>query len=53
MVWDQKSTTKLANDKAPGLNGVLPNVFKALNDENLTWIIPSYNQFWYGQSDFK
>ena len=53
--WDEinKATNKLANDKAPGLNGVLPNVFKALNDENLTWIIPSYNQFWYGQSDFK
>ena len=36
--WDEinKSTTKLANDKAPGLNGVPPNVFKALGDANLS-----------------
>ena len=35
MGQDKKSTAKLANDKAPGLNGVPPNAFKALNDINL------------------
>ena len=36
--WEEikKATTKLANDKAPELNGVPPNVFKAPNDENIT-----------------
>ena len=36
--WDdiKKSTTKLANDKAPELNGVPPNAFKALDDANLS-----------------
>ena len=29
-------TTKLANNKAPGLNGVPPNAFKALDDANLS-----------------
>ena len=39
--WDEikKSTTKLANDKAPGLNGVTPDSFKALDGENLSWIL--------------
>ena len=26
---------KLANDKAPGLNGVTPNAFKSMSEENL------------------
>ena len=32
--WDEikKATTKLANNKAPGLNYILPNAFKALNN---------------------
>ena len=36
--WDEikKATTKLANYKAPGLNGVPPNAFKALDDANLS-----------------
>ena len=36
--WDEikKSTTKLENDKAPGLNGVPHNAFKALDDANLS-----------------
>ena len=35
--WDEikKSTTKLANKKSPGLNGFLPNAFKALNEKFL------------------
>ena len=47
-----KNTTKLANDKSPGLNGVLPNVFKALDDVNLSWVMLFYNQFWHIQADF-
>ena len=36
--WDEinKATTELANDKAPGLNGVPPNAIKALDDTNLS-----------------
>ena len=39
--WDdkEKSTTKLANNKAPGLNYVPPNAFKALDDVNLCWLL--------------
>ena len=39
--WDEikKATTKLTNDKSPGLNGVLPNAFKALDDANLSWLL--------------
>ena len=43
----KKSTTKLGNDKSPGLNGLLPNTFKALNNENTTWLLIFYNQFWH------
>ena len=52
--WDEikKATTNLANDKAPGLNGVPPNAFKALNDANISWLLLLYNQFWHSQSDF-
>ena len=48
----KKATTKLANDKAPGLNGVPPNEFKALDDANLSWLLLFYNQFWHSQADF-
>ena len=52
--WDEimKATTKLANDKSPGLNGVPPNEFKALDDANLSWLLLFYNQFWHSQADF-
>ena len=53
--WDEikKATNKLANDKAPGLNGVPPNnAFKALDDANLSWLLLFYNQFWHSQADF-
>ena len=34
--WDEinKANTKLANNKEPGLNGVPPHAFKALDDSN-------------------
>ena len=52
--WDEikKSTTKLANEKTPGLDGVPPNTFKALDDANLSWLVIFYNQFWHSQADF-
>ena len=48
----KKPTTKLANNKAPGINGVPPNEFKALDDIKLYWILLFYNQFWHSQADF-
>ena len=47
--WDEikKATNKLANNKAPGLNGVPPNEFKELDDANLFWILLIYDQFWH------
>ena len=42
----KKSTKKLDNDKAPGLNGVLPNTFKALSDENFTCLLLFNKKFW-------
>ena len=49
----KKSTTKLANDKEPGLNSVPPNAFKALDDANLSWLLLLYNQFWNSQAEFE
>ena len=52
--WDEikKTTTKSANYKAPGINYVTPNAFKALDNKNLSWILIFYNQFWHSQADF-
>ena len=52
--WDEikKATTKLANDKAPGLNSVPPDAFKSLADANLSWLLLFYNQFWHSQAEF-
>ena len=52
--WDEimKATTKLANDKSQGLNGVPPNALKVLDDAKLSWLILFYNQFWNSQADF-
>ena len=48
----KKSTTKLANDKAHGLNSVPPNAIKALDEVNLSWLLLFYNQLWNSQADF-
>ena len=52
--WDyiKKFTAKLANNKSPGPNGVPPNALKALDDEDITWILIFYNQFWHSQAEF-
>ena len=46
-----KSTTKLADNKSPGLNGVPHNEFKALDDANLSWLLIFYNHFWNSKAD--
>ena len=48
----KKTTTNLANKKSPGLNGVPPNAFKALDDKNISRIILFYNQLWCSQDEF-
>ena len=51
--WDEiKTTTKLANNKAPELNVVSSNAFKALDDINISCILIFYNQFCNSQADF-
>ena len=51
--WSEikKAIKMWANKKAPGLNDVLTNAFKALNDANLFWIMLLYNQFWHSQDE--
>ena len=41
----------LANDKAPGENGVSPNLLKALDDENRKVIYGFIVDFWEGETD--
>ena len=41
----KKFTTKLENDKTPGLNSVPLRVSKTIDDKNITWLILFYNQF--------
>ena len=49
----KQSIIKLVSDKAPELNSVPHNAFKALNNKNITWPLLFYNQFWNGQADFR
>ena len=44
---------KLANDKAPGLNGVPPNAFKYMSEENLRHHFDFIIEFWEDKVDFK
>ena len=48
-----KSTTKLENGKATGINGVPSNAFKALSEANISWLLLFYNQFCHSQADFE
>ena len=47
-----KTTTKLANIKAPGINGVPRNVFNTFDVVNISCLLIFYNQFWHIQADF-
>ena len=44
--------TKLTNDKAPGINKVPPNSFKAFNDDNLTHLLDLFNKYWLEETEF-
>ena len=46
------AVTKLTNDRDQGLNKVPPNVFKALNDENLTQLLRILNNYLLEETDF-
>ena len=52
MGWDQKSTIKLANDKALILSGVLTDAFEALYHVNILYILLFYNQLWNSRVNF-
>ena len=44
---------ELTNDKAPGLNGVPPNAFKSISEENLRHHFDFITEFWKDKVDFK
>ena len=46
------AVTKLTNDRDQGLNKVPPNVFKALNDDNLTHLLKILNNYLLEETDF-
>jgi hypothetical protein len=52
--WEEFKTAvvKLKNDKQPGLNGVVPNAYKCLSDENLSVLFEYILKFWNGDVDF-
>ena len=43
---------ELTNDKSPGLNGVPPNAFKSMSEENLCHHFNFITEFWEGKVDF-
>jgi len=50
--WNKlkKSITEITNDKAPGLNGVPPNAFKAISDKSLRHHFNFITEFWEGKN---
>ena len=52
--WNElkMSVIKLTNNKAPWLNKVPPNAYKALNDDNLTHLLKCFNKYWQEENDF-
>ncbi|KAL7547269.1 hypothetical protein ACHAWF_010590 [Thalassiosira exigua] len=49
----EQALNGLANDKAPGENGVSPNLLKALDDENRKVIYGFIVDFWEGETDYE
>ena len=47
------AVTELTNDKAPGLNKVPPNAFKAMNEANLRHHFNFIVEFWENRLDFE
>ena len=52
--WDELkvAVTNLTNDKAPGLNKVRPNYFKAINGDNLTRLPDLLDNYCLEKTDF-
>ena len=46
------SINGLTNDKSPGLNGVPPNTFKSMSEENLRHHFDFITEFWEEKVDF-
>ena len=44
--------TELTNNKSPGLNGIPPNAFKSMNEENLQHHFDFITEFWEYRVDF-
>ena len=44
---------ELTNDKSPGLNGVPPNAFKFMSEENLRHHLNFITKFWEDKVDFE
>ena len=44
---------ELTNDKSPGLNGVPPNAFKSMSEENLRHHFNFITKFWEDKVDFE
>ena len=46
--WEEvkQSVTKFSNGKSPGLNGVPPDTFKALDNQNLLTLLDFFNSYW-------
>ena len=53
--WNEfkQAVTKLKNDKKPGMNGVMPDAFKALDNKNLSILFNFMIKFWAGEADFE
>ena len=44
---------ELTNEKSPGLNGVPPNAFKSMSEENSQHHFNFITEFWEDKVDFK
>ena len=46
------AATEFTNNKAPGINGIPPNAFKSMNEENLQHHFDFITEFWEDRVDF-
>ena len=55
VTWTElrSAISKLSNGKAPGLNDVPPDAYKALSDGNLLSLLTFFNEYWEGKTDFQ
>ena len=54
-LWTEyiRAIQELTNDKSPGLNGVPPNAFKSMSEENLRHHFNFITKFWEDKVDFE